>query len=202
MSNQDPREFWSGDFGVEYISRNISAQLFSSNLHFFSTILGRCDNVASVIELGANVGMNIKALKMLLPNAQMHGVEINKTAYDELSKLDCVAHNCSIEDFVVNETFDLVFTKGVLIHIAPENLDLVYEKMYKLSKRYVLIGEYYNPTPTELMYRGVAGKLFKRDFAGELLEKFNDLKLVDYGFAYKRDVFPQDDITWFLMEKI
>jgi spore coat polysaccharide biosynthesis protein SpsF len=26
--------------------------------------------------------------------------------------------------------------------------------------------------------------------------------LVDYGFAYHRDpAFPQDDITWFLLEK-
>jgi len=28
------------------------------------------------------------------------------------------------------------------------------------------------------------------------------MQLVDYGFAYRRDPnFPQDDITWFLMEK-
>jgi spore coat polysaccharide biosynthesis protein SpsF len=44
--------------------------------------------------------------------------------------------------------------------------------------------------------------LFKRDFAGEMLEQFADLRLIDYGFAYRRDpAFPQDDITWFLMEK-
>jgi len=35
------------------------------------------------------------------------------------------------------------------------------------------------------------------------MKKFNDLRLVDYGFAYHGDSnFPQDDITWFLMEKI
>ncbi len=29
-----------------------------------------------------------------------------------------------------------------------------------------------------------------------------ELRLVDYGFAYHLDTaFPQDDITWFLMEK-
>jgi len=44
--------------------------------------------------------------------------------------------------------------------------------------------------------------LFKRDFAGEMLERFADLKLLDYGFVYRRDPnFPQDDITWFLLEK-
>jgi spore coat polysaccharide biosynthesis protein SpsF len=65
-----------------------------------------------------------------------------------------------------------------------------------------LICEYYNPSPVAIPYRGHSDRLFKRDFAGEMLEMFADLKLVDYGFAYHRDpAFPQDDITWFLMEK-
>jgi hypothetical protein len=51
------------------------------------------------------------------------------------------------------------------------------------------------------MYRGHADRLFKRDFAGDLIEKYG-MKLVDYGFVYKRDNWaPQDDITWFLLEK-
>lgn len=201
VSNLHPRDFWAGQFGNDYIDRNISDQLFASNLHFFSNILKSCVSVTSVIELGANVGMNIKALKLLSPGASLHAVEINKGAYNELSKLECTAHNSAIEDFSINETFDLVFTKGVLIHIAPQNLELVYRKMYELSNRYILIGEYYNPSPVELTYRGNEGKLFKRDFAGDLLHMFSNLKLVDYGFAYKRGPFPQDDITWFLLEK-
>jgi spore coat polysaccharide biosynthesis protein SpsF len=44
--------------------------------------------------------------------------------------------------------------------------------------------------------------LFKRDFAGEMMDRYPDLKLLDYGFVYHRDpAFPDDDITWFLMEK-
>jgi spore coat polysaccharide biosynthesis protein SpsF len=53
-----------------------------------------------------------------------------------------------------------------------------------------------------LPYRGHDERLFKRDFAGEILDRFPDLRLVDYGFRYRRDPnFPQDDVTWFLMEK-
>jgi len=34
------------------------------------------------------------------------------------------------------------------------------------------------------------------------MKKFNDLKLVDYGFVYHADCnFPQDDVTWFVLEK-
>ena len=97
---------------------------------------------------------------------------------------------------------DLSLIKGVLIHINPDMLPVVYEKLYTASRRFVLVCEYYNPSPVAISYRGHADRLFKRDFAGEMMDKYPDLKLVDYGFAYRRDpAFPQDDITWFLMEK-
>ena len=50
-------------------------------------------------------------------------------------------------------------------------------------------------------YRGESDRLFKRDFAGELIDRYQ-MKLVDYGFQYKRDkIAPQDNISWFLLEK-
>lgn len=74
-------EFWAGQFGTDYISRNKSAQLLASNHAFFSRILGRTHGVESVLEIGANVGMNIRALKNLLPEGDFWGVEINKEDY-------------------------------------------------------------------------------------------------------------------------
>ena len=50
-------------------------------------------------------------------------------------------------------------------------------------------------------YRGNSDRLFKRDFAGELMDRY-PLRLIAYGFSYHRDnYFPQDDSTWFLLEK-
>ena len=95
----------------------------------------------------------------------------------------------------------MTFTVGVLIHINPDNLDRVYDNLVSNTRRYVLIAEYYNPTPVSVEYRGHADRLFKRDFAGELIDRYS-LKLVDYGFVYKRDHWaPQDDVNWFLLEK-
>ena len=72
----------------------------------------------------------------------------------------------------------------------------------KSSAKYLLVAEYYNPEPVSIPYRGYSDRLFKRDFAGEILDAHPQMKLIDYGFAYRRDpVFPQGDITWFLMEK-
>ena len=73
--------------------------------------------------------------------------------------------------------------------------------MYNLSKKYLLVAEYFNPTPMKLIYRGNKNLMFKRDFAKDLIDKFN-LNLVDYGFVYKYDpINPQDNLNWFLLRK-
>ena len=84
----------------------------------------------------------------------------------------------------------------------PEYLPQIYETLYQSTGRYLLVCEYYNPTPVQITYRGHSDRLFKRDFCGEVLDHYSDLHLVDYGFSYHRDPnFPQDDSTWFLLEK-
>jgi spore coat polysaccharide biosynthesis protein SpsF len=196
--------FWAGQFGKDYIARNQSEQLLAGNLAFFAKVLALTNGVSSLLELGANIGMNLRALSPLAPHAKLHAVEINPQAAEVLRTLPFVdsVYEGSILDYAVNQTFDLVFTKGVLIHLAPEMLNEVYDKMVEASSRYVLIAEYYNPSPAEIPYRGHSNKMFKRDFAGELMDRHPQMKLIDYGFLYRRDVnWPQDDITWFLMEK-
>ena len=75
--------------------------------------------------------------------------------------------------------------------------------IYNLSSKYILICEYYNPKPVKIKYRDFENKLFKRDFAGDLMSEYKNLKLIDYGFVYHNDPkFPQDDLTWFLMKKL
>lgn len=200
----EQEEFWAGDFGDEYINRNKSKELLASNLNFFTNALKSATNVNSVIEFGANIGMNLRALKLLYPNQDQFGIEINEKAASELEEVigQTNVYNSSIFDFKIEKKVSLSLIKGVLIHINPEMLQNVYQALYDASNKYILVCEYYNPAPVEISYRGHSERLFKRDFCGEILEKFSDLELIDYGFAYKRDPsFPQDDITWFLMEK-
>lgn len=130
-------------------------------------------------------------------------VEINDKAIKHLQQLKWVQpYHQSLLDFQAEAEYDLVLIKGVLIHINPDFIDKVYNLLYQASCKYILVIEYFNPVPVEVTYRGHENKLFKRDFAGDLLDKYPDLKLVDYGFSYHRDPnFPQDDTTWFLMKK-
>jgi pseudaminic acid biosynthesis-associated methylase len=204
MFKTDQETFWAESFGNEYIDRNQGEKLLASNLNFFSKALANAGKLNSCIEFGANIGMNIKALKLLYPSMSFKGIEINKNAAKLLGNLigeENVINN-SIFDFEVSEKSDISLIKGVLIHINPEMLDLVYKQLYEASNSFILIAEYYNPTPVVIPYRGHQDKLFKRDFAGEFLSKYPDTILVDYGFSYRNDnAFPQDDITWFLIKK-
>lgn len=205
MSYKTEQEaFWAGEFGTEYIARNTGDQLLAANLDFFAKALARTRSLASCIEFGANIGMNLKALKLLHPQQEQHAIEINPQAAAELGKLIPVAnvHQTSILDFAPQRTWDLALIKGVLIHINPDWLPQVYDALHRAAGRYLLVCEYYNPSPMAINYRGHSDRLFKRDFCGELLDRHADLQLIDYGFAYHRDPkFPQDDISWFLMEK-
>lgn len=202
--NTEQEAFWAGQFGNDYIARNEGNALLASNLQFFSRSLRSAERIGSCLELGANIGMNLRALKLLYPQAQLRGVEINAKAAQQLAEFIGKenAHCGSIFDFPAGPTVDLALIKGVLIHINPSMLPTTYQRLYDASNRYVLVCEYYNPSPVAIPYRGHDDRLFKRDFAGEMLDLFPKLRLVDYGFAYRRDpAFPQDDISWFLMEK-
>lgn len=196
-------EFWAGEFGNEYTDRNVDLQLIASNTALFSKILVRTHGIDSVLELGANRGLNLLALKQLLPQASFAAVEINEKAAAELKSHNFVkVHNTSILDFKAKETYSMVLIKGVLIHLNPEVLNQVYNLLVDSTTRYLCVAEYYNPSPVSINYRGHSNRLFKRDFAGEIMEEHPEMRLLDYGFSYHRDpVFPQDDITWFLMEK-
>lgn len=195
--------FWAGEFGDEYSDRNVGRGWHAANTALFARILDRTRGVGSLIEFGANIGLNLKAIEPLLPGADLVGVEINSHAAEELRSWGrSEVIEGSILDLKLARRYDLSLIKGVLIHIDPDELPRVYRSLYEASSRYVCIVEYYNPSPVALPYRGHENRLFKRDFAGELLDTYPDAELIDYGFCYHRDPnFPQDDVTWFLIEK-
>jgi len=97
----DQELFWAGEFGTEYIQRNHGDTLLASNLAFFAKALYAARGTKSVLEFGANIGMNLKALKLLYPVQEQYGIEINADAAKELATVipaDHVYHT-SILDF-------------------------------------------------------------------------------------------------------
>lgn len=199
----EQENFWAGQFGNDYIQRNFDEKIIAGNLNLFSQIISATTGIKSVLEFGPNIGNNLIAIKQLIPHSSFSGIEINKTACESLQKLNWVeVFNQSVLEFTFSKKYDFVLTKGLLIHINPDSLPGLYKKIYESSSKYICIVEYYNPAPIAINYRGFSDRLFKRDFAGELMKLYSDLKLIKYGFSYHLDPnFPQDDLNWFLLKK-
>ena len=197
--------FWAGEFGNEYILRSQGEEILNSNINFFERALKKTKNIKTCIEFGSNIGMNIRALKKICPEKEFHAIEINKSALSYLKEI--VPEENIINDSIINfrpfKKWDLVLIKGVLIHLNPDKLQKVYLSLVNSCSKYLLINEYYNPKPVAIDYRGHSERLFKRDFAGEILDAYPEMKLLDYGFLYDRESIHKrvGSTNWFLLEK-
>ena len=200
-SRTEQEAFWAGAFGDEYTERNRIAP--AARVPFFREILGLAPGIQSVCEIGANAGHNLTALQSIDPALRMTGIELNSYAFARLAAIPGItAVESSIQNYESETRFDLVFTCGVLIHLKPADLPQVYRKMAVIAARYVLINEYFNPMPVEIEYRGHAGKLFKRDFAGEFLDNTDGFEPVRWGFLWKRTQPAWDNSNWTLLRRV
>lgn len=198
----EQQSFWANDYANDYIKKNLE---FDSKLgeEAWLKMLAKSDEINTVLECGCNIGRNISFLNNILPTATKSIIEISEPAFEfvttnyELDK----AFNGAIEKSKLERKFDLVFTMGVLIHIHPNNLHAIMQKIYDYSDKFILIGEYFNRTPVMLKYHGQENKLFKQDFGKLFIENFS-VTLVDYGFLWGHiyDSAGFDDITWWLFK--
>lgn len=196
--------FWANKYALDYIKKNKS---FNKNLGIdgWRKMLSKAENVETILECGCNIGRNIGFLNELMPSACISIIEISKPAFDFVTKEYKIDQKfngpISVSNFS-NESFNLTFTMGVLIHIQPNDLIENMKKLYDYSNRYILIGEYFNRTSVMIEYQGQTNKLFKRDFGKLFIENFN-VSLVDYGFLWGHiyDDGGFDDVTWWLFEK-
>lgn len=202
----EQEEFWETKYSKEYIQKNSN---FNRDLLIqgWREILKNVSAPNNILECGANVGRNIEALNHIYPEAEKTAIELSSDAskilrnrYKDLN----VINSSILESEITNNSFNLSFTMGVLIHIHPNDLKKNLEKVILSSNRYVVIGEYFNRTPVSLTYQGEEEKLFKRDFGKFALENFSDkIKLRDYGFLWGHlyDEGGFDDITWWVFDR-
>ncbi len=198
---------WRGDFGTLYTERNLPDEAaLAGRLRLWSALINTMQGAMpqSVLEVGANAGLNLRALRLLCA-ASFHAVEPNAQARARLigdgvvpaeRVYDSIATAIPLDDGAV----DLAFTSGVLIHIAPDQLLESCREIHRVSRRYVACVEYFSDKPSELPYRNHDGLLFKRDFGSFYLDNFADLRVIDYGFFWKR-VTGLDNLTWWVFEK-
>lgn len=190
---------WAGDFGDAYTERNDTAGVGRNA--FWEMLLSKVA-IRRVLEVGCNSGANLQWIAPHLAPGDAYGIDINHEALARLrervpyvSAVASTARDLPFRD----RWFDLCFTTGVLIHLPASTLPLVMAEIVRVSRRYVLCGEYFAPQTIEVPYRGIPGALFKRDYGSLYRELFPELRLIDQGILGRSEGW--DDVTWWLFEK-
>lgn len=190
---------WEGEFGRAYTDRNVID--WRVRLLAFKQMLDGLP-ISRVLEVGCNRGYNLVALAELLGGSDVVGVEPNRYAL-ELARASSVKvgvlHGDAFDLPFKDGYFDLVFTAGVLIHIALTDLPVALSEIYRVTKRYILAIEYFAEEETIIQYRGHDDLLWKRDFLKHYQTQFPDLTLIRSGYWEPEDGF--DRAHWWLLEK-
>jgi len=191
-------DLWGGTFGDEYIARNTRAG--DVRAPFWRSISAEFP-ASRVLEVGCNVGGNLRWLAEALPRGGAVGIDVSHPALVELAArapalaIRSVARALPFRD----AAFDLVFTMGVLIHQPEQTLRDVMSEIVRCARRWVLCGEYHASATTEVPYRGQEGALFKRDYGALYQRLFPQLRLCRRWF-FGRDV-GWDDVSIWMFEK-
>lgn len=122
------------DENTESIQENLSKFVFNSVL-----ILGG----KRVLEAGCNIGNNLSEFPV---DFDVNGLDMNEKA---LNKCKEKYPSFKFEKGSVLEipfpdsSFDVVFTRGVLIHISPDNIEKSTAELLRVSKKWVFNLEYF-----------------------------------------------------------
>ena len=182
--------FWESEFGKEYTDRNTYTNEGLNNYYITNygiskdklnqDFLGSLDKNTKILEVGCNVGMQLNALqKMGFTN--LHGIELQDYAVEKSKTITKGINIIQASGFAIpfeDNSFDLVYTHGVLIHINPNDLPKIMGEMTRVSANYIWGFEYYNEEVKQINYRGHDGFMWKGDYC-DLFQKQNPkLKVV------------------------
>ena len=190
-------DHWKGEFGNEYTGRQVD-NLDARGSAWCKLLPHALD---SILEVGCNVGRNLDVISGIdgygFPN-KLFGCEPNEIAASQcrwpvsIATADRLPYPAA--------SMDLVFTCGVLIHIPPDKLEQSMREIHRVSKRWIICGEYFAPQEEEITYRGQKGLMWRRDYGSLYMDLFPDLKCTKTLFAWKRTT-GLDNLTFWVFEK-
>jgi pseudaminic acid biosynthesis-associated methylase len=204
-------KIWEGQFGKEYTDRCalslpetelLYQEMYGiTRMEMNSRFIGDFDRDIKVLEIGSNIGNQLLRLQnmgfkyLYGIELQSYAIELSKSRTHGINLIQGSAFDVPFKDGF----FDLVFTSGVLIHIASHDISKALDEIFRCTKRYIWCFEYYADAYTRVNYRGHDDLLWKTNFSKLFLEQFTNLTLVrEEHFKYLNS----DNVdTMFLLEK-
>lgn len=170
----ETQEFWKNEFGDAYHKRNRVD--WRQRVTFWSQIL-ELTGARSVWEWGCGPGWNLTAIQFAASSfgikldggdyascnypVQVYGTECNESA-----NIQALSAGLDVNKWMPNEhdTFELTCTVGALIHVDPDSVQDLMQKIIDTSSDYVLAVEYDAQKESMVNYRGHDNKLWCRPY--------------------------------------
>jgi len=205
---------WQSIMGRKYTERNLVSTEEMETIHkkyygmsrteMNSRFLGSLDRSLSILEVGCNIGNQLLCLQGMGFNnlcgieLQAHALQIARTRLKDIELSQGSIFNLPFK----TAFFDLVFTSGVLIHIAPHDLGKALREIYRCTRRYIWGWEYYAPTSEDIIWHGEIALLWRNDFSGLYQQQCPSLKLIrEERFRYLHQGNHESVGSMFLLRK-
>ena len=205
-------KIWTGKFGKKYIQRNNDDKEFNKryiekfgikknkiNKDFYKYFKKNF----KFLKIDCNVGMQLKIInKSGFKN--LFGIDIQQRAINEARKnlkSNNFFKNKSNKILFPDNSFDVVLTNDVLIHMNKNILKSTIREIYRTSKKFVWCFEYYANSRKEIRYRGQKNLLWKDNFSKYFPKsKFKLIKSKKFKYISKNEKGNIDEM--FLLQVI
>ena len=176
------KKFYKSDYGKSYTDRHdvplelrdkhtISETGFTIT-EVFKELLSHTEGVKNILEVGCGLGHNL-ALMDNLGDFNLTGIDIQsyatekgKNLYNNINFMNGDLLDLPFED----NSFDLVFSRMVLIHVHPEDLNQAIKEIRRVTKKYIAGIEYFSDKVEEIEWRGQKNVVWKMDYCRHFLE--------------------------------
>jgi pseudaminic acid biosynthesis-associated methylase len=197
---------WNREIGKDYTDRNkidLKAlnKLYLKNYGITREAMNKdflkgLNKESAILEVGAGSGLQMKLLHQM-GYRDIVGIEPLEyaRASSDIDILEGDIFNLPFDD----DSFDLVFTSAVLIHIAPKDIVRAVNEIIRVSRCYIWGFEYYSPEYKEIVWHGKKNVLWKSDYA-QIYTDTTRVELIKQTLYYYKNE-PNTD-AMFLLEKL
>ncbi len=147
----NPKTFWNL-YSQEFTQDQFQHQIFSQHHWLLDQI--KTINPQTILEAGSGFGRNLNLISPHLKSSQsLVGIDISLNLLQKsLRKNPQINHiqaNLHHLPFAPN-SFDLVFTHGVLMHQAPSHITISLKELIQTSKKHLILIEEIRPMPRQI----------------------------------------------------
>jgi hypothetical protein len=145
-------------------------------------------NAKTILEGGCNIGNNLLGFPS---NVNVTGIDLNEKAI-EMAKSKFSTFNFKVGSLLKipfpDSSFDIVFTRGVLIHIPNESMAQVVKELHRVSKKWIFNLEYFGEDSKMISWKRGDDLLWYRDmkvwwknFDVEIISETDIPEELDFG---------------------